>query len=129
MDAVFQPTEVSRTFFEEAKMDFTPEFHCQTTCVKLLIQAGADVNVKAEDASTALILAATFDLDSCLDLLIQAGADVNDTNEDGTTPLTSAAFFGSTKCLQKLLTTGADVNIGGPKGRTALIESVWNSQK
>ena len=128
VDAVFQSTEVSRTYFEEAKMDFIPDFHSQTECVKLLIQAGADVNVKTEDGSTALILAATFDLDTGLDLLIQTGADVNDANKDGSTPLTSAAFFGSTKCLQMLLTTEVDVNICGPEGRHALIESVWNSQ-
>ena len=98
-------------------------------CVDLLLEAGADVNMKGAANLTPLTQAVKHDHDGCLDLLLQAGADVNEAECTGRTPVASAAFYGLTKCLKKLLTAGADVNVPGPLGRTALIESVWSSRK
>ena len=109
--------------FEEANMDYIPENHSHVSCVNLLIEAGADVNVKTEKGVTALIQAATNDHHDCIDLLIEAGADVNQRSDGSRTPLTSAAFPGSIKCIQKLLTAGADVNLPGQGGQTSLMYS------
>ena len=59
-------------------MDYIPENHSHSICVKLLIQAGADVNGKTIDGRKPLLNAARNDQDECVDLLIQAGAIVND---------------------------------------------------
>ena len=45
--------------------------------VRLLIQAGADVNTRRRDGYTALMCAAENGHDDCVELLIRAGADVN----------------------------------------------------
>ena len=56
-------------------------------CVKLLIKAGADVNAKAKDGSTALIEAGKHASTFCIKLLIDAGADVNARSVLGKTTL------------------------------------------
>ena len=109
-------------------MDYVPENHSHSTCVKLLIESGADVNGKAVGGVTALINAASNDDHRCLDLLIQAGADVNQPDDNGKTPLTSADFFGSAESLQKLLSAGAEVNALHYKSMNALIASMHNAQ-
>ena len=79
------------------KRDYIPENHSHATCVSLLIEAVADVNVKNEDGETALLDTVITHHDDCVDLLIEAGADVNQPCNDGRTPLKTAAFNGSTK--------------------------------
>ena len=127
--AVWNSTEQCKKAFEEAKLEYIPENHSHATCVKALIQAGANVNLKSKTGKTALIIAVSNGHTNCADLLIGAGASVNEASNDGTTPLHSAALHGSTECLHKLLTAGADVNIPDFEGCTPLINSVWNSQK
>ena len=79
VDAVCNLTARCKQAFEEAKMEYIPENHSHVTCVNLLIEAGADVNVKVGNGVTALINAAKNDHDDCIDLLIQAGADIEST--------------------------------------------------
>ena len=117
-----------RRDFEQENMEYIPDNHSHVTCVNLLIEAGADVNVKAEKGEAALIKAAINNHDDCVNLLIQAGADVNQPSDDGSTPLTSAAFSWSIKSLDKLLSAGADVNASTAQGVTALISSMCNAQ-
>lgn len=50
--------------------------------IRLLLKAGADLNVRDEDGNTALILCAMFNVDLVLPL-VQAGADVNARNNQG----------------------------------------------
>ena len=126
VDALAFTTWGCRKAFERSKMDYIPENHSHSMCVKLLIQAGANVNMKAVDGSTPLLHAARNDHDDCVDLLIQAGAIVNDDAIGGKTATSQAAFYGSTKSLQKLLTAGADVN-SSRELEPALVECVWNS--
>ena len=45
--------------------------------VRLLIEAGADVNTRRRDGYTALMCAAENGHDDCVEVLIRAGADVN----------------------------------------------------
>ena len=48
-----------------------------TTCVKLLLEAGANVNLQDRDNRTALMYGATNGYDDCVELLLKTGADVN----------------------------------------------------
>ena len=46
-------------------------------CVRVLIQAGADVNKRDSYNRTPLMLAAKYGFHKCVKLLLKAGADVN----------------------------------------------------
>ena len=52
-----------------------------TNVFKLLIEAGADVNLRHKDGRTALMMAAGEGHNKCVEQLIQAGADVNHTGQ------------------------------------------------
>nr|CAD7409340.1 unnamed protein product [Timema poppensis] len=99
-------------------------------CVKLLIEAGADTNVKDEKGITPVLLAgagvqpndanAIERYETIVKLLIEAGADVNVRNVDsGTTPLHHAAILRSVVATQYLLDAGA-ILLSGQGHVTAL---------
>ena len=67
--------------------------------LKLLIQAGADVNLTDLYGEIALIFAAVNKNFDCIDKLIQAGADVNKRNSMGSNALMKAAGTGYCKLL------------------------------
>lgn len=78
-------TEGHTTLMQVATNDFykaTREDVLEVT--RLLLQAGADLNVRDQQGNTALILSAMFNSDLILPLL-QAGADVNARNNQGKT--------------------------------------------
>ena len=73
--------------------------------VKLLIEAGADVDKKTRTGSTALSVAAEHGHTSCVMALLRAGADIN---LEGRTPIYLAAEFGHEACVALLIGAGAD---------------------
>lgn len=77
--------------------------------VKLLIEAGADVDKKTTNGSTSLDVAAQNGHTSCVMALLRAGADVNLAFNDGRTPIYYAARFGHETCVALLIRAGADV--------------------
>ncbi len=85
--------------------------------VKNLIEAGADVNVKAKDGSTALMCASTGEVAK---ILIEAGADINAKDKTGETALMSATRKFRTGIVKVLIEAGADVNAANPDGETGL---------
>jgi uncharacterized protein len=91
--------------------------------VRILIAAGADVDLMMEDGSTCLMLTAWNGHTDILLLLIGAGADINRVSESGQTALMYAATFGHDECLEALLEAGADVNMEDIDGCTALTKA------
>ena len=117
--------------------------------LKLLTQAGADVNLTDLCGETALMFAAVNNNDDCIDVLIQAGADVNKRNSMGSNALLKAVGTGYCKLLiahgsdqvqeafvaaneggltdrvRQILQSGADVNLKqfGPKYMQEAISS------
>ena len=91
--------------------------------MKLLIEAGADVNMADTDGKTALMKAATIGNWECVELLIKTVADVNITDRSGETALMKAATIGSLECAELLMEAGADVNITDRSGETALMKA------
>ena len=88
---------------------------------KMLIDAGADVNVKINWGWTPLFLAASNSQIEIAQLLITAGADVNSRDPDGTTLLMIAASNGHAEIARLFIAAGADVNARDNREWTALI--------
>jgi ankyrin repeat protein len=78
---------------------------------KVLISAGADVNAKLEDGTTALMSASQNGQIELVKALLEKGAKVNEKDNDGMTPLLFASGSGRTDVVKKLLNKNADPHI------------------
>jgi len=89
--------------------------------VEMLIQHGADVNIKNKiNGTTAVYVAAEKGYVECLELLIPHGADVNSRTFDGKTPVFAATKQGAFECLELLIRHGANINSMDLEGTTPL---------
>lgn len=88
--------------------------------VKLLINAGADVNKANIDGQTPLYIVSRDGHYDIAKLLIDAGADVHNADQDGTTPLCVALAMEYPTIVQLLIDSGADVNQANVDGDTPL---------
>jgi uncharacterized protein len=86
------------------------------------LEAGADVNARGPDGTTALIWAAYNGDADLAGRLLKAGADANAKNQFGTSALGEAAIGGYTEVIAALLANGADVDLANPEGETPLME-------
>jgi ankyrin repeat protein len=87
---------------------------------KLLLEHGANPNLKDDDGGTALMYA-TRDRSGKLPLLLlQHGADLNLKDNGGNTALFHAVELGNDKTIQLLLQSGAKIGDVNSSGRTAL---------
>lgn len=104
----------------------TPLYFARSAkCVRLLLAAGADPNLRDKDGNTMLHAAVMNGCDSCVEPLLAAGIDINSQNSNGETPLHKAVNIesnGCLKCITTLLEAGADTNI-----RRHNTTSEWNS--
>ena len=90
------------------------------TVVRLLLEAGADVNAAKADGATALMVAAFNGHSEVVRLLLEAGADKNAAREDGVTALMAAPVAGHLEVVRLLLEAQADKNAAREDGSTAL---------
>jgi len=98
----------------------TAAFMGNSEAAKILIKAGADVNYKNADGSTALHTAAAFGKKEVALILIESGTDLNIKNNEGSTALHTAAFFCHVEIVEALLKKGIDKTIKNKMGKTAL---------
>jgi ankyrin repeat protein len=113
----------------------------ETKVIRLLVDAGANVNQPVEEYQNALhaaiagfrdefpaLEAAGFrDESSVLEvarIIIHAGADVNSGGGEHDTALQIAAFYNLPKVVEELVNAGADVNLVGGQRGTALLAAV-----
>ena len=92
-----------------------------TSSVRLLIEAGADVNAVSEAGYAPLHQADA----ECTELLIKAKADIEKADRQGVTPLASAARYGDKEKVALLIKAGAEVNVTDNDGWTPLIWAAW----
>jgi len=93
--------------------------------VALLLQSGADVNVRDRDSHTALTHAVAGKKSETVRQLIAAGAELNvvGTCFPYNTPLMFAAMSGRGSLAKLLVEAGADVDAADPHGNTALMKA------
>lgn len=77
---------------------------------QLLKSKGVSIDAKAEDGSTALIIACNRGREDAARVLLSLGANPNARANNGWTPLLSAADGGHTELVRLLLEAGADTN-------------------
>jgi len=78
---------------------------------KILIDAGADVNVELPDG-TPLMAAVSKEDVRLVELLIASGANVNSHDDDGRSAYSAAAVLGNGELKKILLKAGADPTVG-----------------
>jgi ankyrin repeat protein len=87
---------------------------------RLLLQYGADPNVRSTGSTTMLHQAAISEEADLCSVLLSHGADVNTMDDEGNTALHYAATSGSVACVRTLLKAGADVDVKQQQGLTAV---------
>ena len=86
------------------------------------LKAGADVQARGPDGTTALIWAAYNGDADLVGRLLAAKADPNAQNEFGASALSEAATGGYTDVVAALLKGGANADLPNPEGETPLME-------
>jgi Ankyrin repeats (3 copies)/Ankyrin repeats (many copies)/Ankyrin repeat len=92
----------------------------QLECARLLLENGADVDVRDDDEEAALHLASEVGRLEVVQLLLHHNADVNAKGNVGWTALHNASHRGYTEVAQLVLEHGADVNAQTTYARTPL---------
>ncbi|XP_068602317.1 ankyrin repeat domain-containing protein 50 [Brachionichthys hirsutus] len=88
--------------------------------VRLLLDAGADVDGCDGDGRTALRAAAWGGHEEIVLTLLNYGAQVDKADNNGRTPLIAAAYMGHHEAVEVLLAHNAEVDLADGDGRTAL---------
>ena len=89
-------------------------------CLRLLLEAGADIDNADFYGRTPLHLSAQCGHLDCLQLLLEAGAETDKADPNGNAALHWAAWSGRLDCLRLLLEAGADKDKGDTIGDTPL---------
>jgi ankyrin repeat protein len=86
-------------------------FHGHTDVIRVLVAAGAELDVKARRGSSPLELASFRGHVDAVKVLLKLGADPNATDAMGSTPLHGAAYHDHPCVLEALLERGADATV------------------
>ena len=101
--------------------------------VRLLVKAGADVNIAGSDGKTLLRYTCEKEehkpeLLEILDILIENGADINESDNMGCTPLYYACLADDTKMVYRLIHEGCSVNIKTVEGDSPMKVACRNAE-
>lgn len=84
--------------------------HSNYELVRLLVESGADVNVRDKERSTPLLACDAY-YPEIYKLLLEAGAQVNVRDIYDSTPLLKAAMTGKAESVRLLIAAGAHINV------------------
>jgi ankyrin repeat protein len=104
---------------------FPPE---NVPLAKVLLNAGASVNISDQDGTTPLMLATQAKRHETVRLLLETGAKVNTRDHRGDTVISDAAAIGDSVLSNVLLSHGSIVNTRSIYGRTPLHYAASNGQ-
>ncbi|XP_035866741.1 cortactin-binding protein 2 isoform X5 [Phyllostomus discolor] len=91
-----------------------------TDCVRLLLNAEAQVNAADKNGFTPLCAAASQGHFKCVEFLIAYDADINHAADGGQTPLYLACKNGNKECIKLLLEAGSDRSVKTRDGWTPI---------
>ncbi|RHZ43334.1 ankyrin repeat domain-containing protein [Aspergillus thermomutatus] len=94
--------------------------------VKMLVEAGADLEAKNASDETPLTRAAINGSTSAVRLLLEKGANIESRDQSGFSPLLLAAWKGHTPVVCLLLEHCAGIGFANPDGDTALMLAARN---
>ena len=113
-------------FYISQTMLMTASSHCRIDLMKMLIEAGADVNKKTVEKESSLVFAIQSDRERsyiCVKTLIDCGADIESKDRIGFTPLLHAIENGRSDIVELLINEGANVNADYTRYRGTQIHS------
>lgn len=110
-------------------LGYTPLMYATNAQIaKMLVDKGANVNVRGKDNQTPLLKASSKGAAEVTRILLSKGADVNAKGRKGQTALIMSIDNGYSEVAKVLLVHGADVNATDDQGRTALMCAASNKQ-
>ena len=92
----------------------------ETAFVRILLEAGATVDLVNNDMNNALWFACVSESVEIIELLIEHGININNSNVNGATSLLYAASAGKYSVVKALVEAGADLTLETLDGFTAL---------
>ncbi len=93
--------------------------------VRILVDAGADVNARDKDDDPLLYTAVREDEPEIVQILLDAGADVNARNSSDDPLLYTAVYWGYSEIVRILVDAGADVNARNSSDDPLLYTAVY----
>lgn len=115
-----------RRVFVDRRLRRVVDYNGSEAIVRILINAGAEVNKTDRQGKTALYYSLQNNNFGFAQELIKAGADVNKTYDLGETLLETAVKFDNERLVFFLIDAGADVNIADKSGINPLMHSILN---
>lgn len=92
----------------------------ETAFVRMLLEAGADVNLLNDDLNNALWFACVSESAEIISQLVEYGININNRNINGATCLIYAASAGKFDVVRQLVEAGTDLSLVTQDGFTAL---------
>ncbi|TBR78309.1 ankyrin repeat domain-containing protein [Campylobacter novaezeelandiae] len=110
--------EEEKRFAELCKMAFDFARNNDYENLKIMLDAGLNINLKTHKGDTLLMLAAYNNSYECAKMLLEKGAKVDEKNDRGQTPLAGVCFKGYLPMCKLLVKYGADIDENNGLGMT-----------